>query len=153
MLSALLNWFKLVYGPFGQSNMHRTLNFWPNQPGRNWMCQSQRLAKVLLFNLYIVHGKSPRSTTSAICQSRELFAQSKVTRTKCLFMSRSRIWYFDSPHHVASSVVACGLADRQAATYQATSRIKCKCPTGGQPALCGDMGFRWTSQRNQIAIE
>merc|ERR1719491_852382 len=29
MLSAILNRFKLVYGLFGQSNMHRSLNFWP----------------------------------------------------------------------------------------------------------------------------
>ena len=26
LLSALLNWFKLVYGPFRQSNMHRTIH-------------------------------------------------------------------------------------------------------------------------------
>ena len=26
MFSALLNWFKLEYGPFGQSNIHRTLH-------------------------------------------------------------------------------------------------------------------------------
>jgi hypothetical protein len=25
LLSVLLNWFKLVYGPFGQINMHHTL--------------------------------------------------------------------------------------------------------------------------------
>ena len=29
MLSTLLNPFKLVYGPFGQSNMHSTLDFCP----------------------------------------------------------------------------------------------------------------------------
>ena len=32
--SALLNWCKKIYGPFGQSNMHRTLDFCPDQPGR-----------------------------------------------------------------------------------------------------------------------
>ena len=31
LLSALLNWMKPVYGPFGLSNMHRTLNFCPDQ--------------------------------------------------------------------------------------------------------------------------
>ena len=36
LLSTLLNWFKLVCGAFGQSNMHRKLNFWTDQPGRNW---------------------------------------------------------------------------------------------------------------------
>ena len=33
LLSALLNWLELVYGPFGQSNMHRTLNFCQDQEG------------------------------------------------------------------------------------------------------------------------
>ena len=32
LLSALLNWFKLVYEPFEQSNMHRTLDFCPDNP-------------------------------------------------------------------------------------------------------------------------
>ena len=31
LLSALLNWFKLVYGPFGQSNMQPTLDFCPDK--------------------------------------------------------------------------------------------------------------------------
>jgi hypothetical protein len=36
-LSSLLIQFKLVYGPFGQTNMHSTLDFCPrpDQPGRN----------------------------------------------------------------------------------------------------------------------
>ena len=29
MLSPLLNQLELVYGPFGQNNMHSTLDFWP----------------------------------------------------------------------------------------------------------------------------
>ena len=37
---AFLNWFKVVVGPFGQSNMHRRLDFCPDQPGRNRMYQS-----------------------------------------------------------------------------------------------------------------
>ena len=42
---ALLNCFKVVYGPFGQSNMQGTLCFCPDQtspaqPGRNQMYQS-----------------------------------------------------------------------------------------------------------------
>ena len=41
MLSALLNWFKLVYELFGQSNMHRTLEFCPEQPVRNQMTTTQ----------------------------------------------------------------------------------------------------------------
>ena len=41
MLSALLNWFKLVYGSIEQSNMHYILNFCPDQPGRNRMHQNQ----------------------------------------------------------------------------------------------------------------
>ena len=35
LASALLNWFELVYGPFGLSNMHLTLKFCPDQPGSN----------------------------------------------------------------------------------------------------------------------
>ena len=31
LLSNLLNWFKLVHGLFGQSNMHRTLDYYPDQ--------------------------------------------------------------------------------------------------------------------------
>jgi hypothetical protein len=34
LLTALLNWFKLVYAPFGQCKVHCTLDFWPDQPGR-----------------------------------------------------------------------------------------------------------------------
>ena len=30
MFPALLNWYGRVYGPFRKSNMHRTLNFWPD---------------------------------------------------------------------------------------------------------------------------
>jgi hypothetical protein len=30
-----INWFKLVYGPFGQSNIHCKLAFCHAQPGRN----------------------------------------------------------------------------------------------------------------------
>ena len=40
LFSSLLNWFKLVFGPFGQSIMHPTLNLCPDQPGRNLMYQS-----------------------------------------------------------------------------------------------------------------
>ena len=40
LLSALLNLFKLVYGTFGHYNIHRTLNFFHDQPGRNKMYQS-----------------------------------------------------------------------------------------------------------------
>ena len=42
---------KLVYWSFGQSNMHFTLNFYPDQPKRNQMYQSKRVAKVLLILL------------------------------------------------------------------------------------------------------
>jgi hypothetical protein len=37
LLPALLNWFKPVYGPFGQRNM-QTIDFCPHQPGRNKIC-------------------------------------------------------------------------------------------------------------------
>ena len=33
-LYSLMNWFKLVYGPFGLGNMHYKLNFFPDQPGK-----------------------------------------------------------------------------------------------------------------------
>ena len=39
LFSALPNWFKLVYGPFGQSDTNCTLDFCPDQPGRNRMYQ------------------------------------------------------------------------------------------------------------------
>ena len=42
----LLIHFKLVYGPFGQSNMHSTLDFC--QPGRKQFCHYIREAKRLL---------------------------------------------------------------------------------------------------------
>ena len=35
LVPALLNWFNLVYELFGQSNMHCTLDFFTEQPGRN----------------------------------------------------------------------------------------------------------------------
>ena len=35
LLSALMNWFKLVYGLFEQSDMRCTLNFCQDQPERN----------------------------------------------------------------------------------------------------------------------
>ena len=38
LLSTLVNQLKLVYGPFGMSNMHSTLDFCPpDQPGRKLM--------------------------------------------------------------------------------------------------------------------
>ena len=42
LLSALLNWLKLVYGPFGQSNgnLHRKLDFYQEQQGWNQMYRS-----------------------------------------------------------------------------------------------------------------
>ena len=40
LLSYLVNWFKLVYGPFGHIKMHSTLNFCPDQTGRIRMYQS-----------------------------------------------------------------------------------------------------------------
>ena len=43
-----------IYGQFSQSNIHRTLNFCPEQPERNQMYQSQRVAKILLSTLYAV---------------------------------------------------------------------------------------------------
>ena len=39
LLSTLLIQFKLVYRPFGQSNMQMQLDFCPDQPGRIQMCQ------------------------------------------------------------------------------------------------------------------
>ena len=43
---ALLNWLKGVFGSFGQSNMHRRLNFCSDQPGRNQMYQRVRVRKL-----------------------------------------------------------------------------------------------------------
>ena len=39
---------------YGQSNIHRTLDFCTDHQGKNWIYQSYRLARVLLSNLYIV---------------------------------------------------------------------------------------------------
>ena len=52
LLSALMNWSKLVYGLFGQSNMNHTLHFCPGQPGRNQMYQSRSLT-VLIYILWV----------------------------------------------------------------------------------------------------
>ena len=41
-----LNWFNLVYGQFGPCNLHHTLNFCPDQSGKNQMQQNKRIAKV-----------------------------------------------------------------------------------------------------------
>ena len=51
LLSALLNCLKLVYWPFGHSNIHNTINFCPNQPKTNQIPKFQN-SKALLFNLY-----------------------------------------------------------------------------------------------------
>ena len=40
LLSALLNWFILVYGPYGPINMDCILDFCPDQPRRNRMYKS-----------------------------------------------------------------------------------------------------------------
>ena len=40
LLPALPNWLKLVYEPFGQSNMHHTLDFGPDQARKKSMYQS-----------------------------------------------------------------------------------------------------------------
>ena len=49
-VASFLNCLKPVnHGPFGQSKMQITLDFCPDQPGRNWIA-----AKVLLSNMYSV---------------------------------------------------------------------------------------------------
>ena len=49
---ALLHRFKLFFGHFGKTT--DALDFYPNQQVRKQMCQSQRVAKVILSNIYIV---------------------------------------------------------------------------------------------------
>ena len=61
LLSVVLNWFKLVDGPFGQSNVHRILDLCTDQLGRNRMHQKQKIAKVLLSNLY--YYQSPQTAS------------------------------------------------------------------------------------------
>ena len=53
---ALLNLFKLIYGPFGQSKFteHFISAQFPDKPRRNQIYQRKRVAKVLLSNLYTV---------------------------------------------------------------------------------------------------
>ena len=41
MMSALLDWFILIYGPFWQGKMHRTLDFFTDYPGRNQMYKKE----------------------------------------------------------------------------------------------------------------
>ena len=51
-MSALLNWFKLVYGLFGQINLHRTLDFCPDCTGLEGLEEIEcTKAEVLLSNL------------------------------------------------------------------------------------------------------
>ena len=57
LLSAKLNWFKLVYVQLCQSKMDRTLNFSPDQPGKNQKYQSYIVAKVIkLVHVRFVHN-------------------------------------------------------------------------------------------------
>ena len=54
-MSALLNMFKLVCGPFGQSIMHVALDFCPDQSSKKGIESTKAkyvVAKVLLSNLY-----------------------------------------------------------------------------------------------------
>ena len=54
-MPALLNLFKLVYGPFGQSIMQITLDFCPDQSSEKGIERTKAkyvVAKVLLSNLY-----------------------------------------------------------------------------------------------------
>ena len=53
-LLKVMNWFQLVYWPFRKINMHGALDFCPEQPERNFMYQSYRVAMILLSNLYTV---------------------------------------------------------------------------------------------------
>jgi hypothetical protein len=46
---AFLNWFKVVVGPFGQSNMHRRLDFCLDQPGKNRMLMCSYELTVLIY--------------------------------------------------------------------------------------------------------
>ena len=48
---ALHNWFKLVPGPFGQSNMISATD----QPGRKRMYKSERVAKGVFFSESAIH--------------------------------------------------------------------------------------------------
>ena len=48
---AFLNWFKVVVGPFGQSNMHRRLDFCPDQPGRNQKLKNNLQLTVLIYTV------------------------------------------------------------------------------------------------------
>jgi hypothetical protein len=57
LLSALLNWFKLVYGPFKsfeQSNMYRTLDFCPDKP-ENLELDAAQLKSSLLRSYCLIY--------------------------------------------------------------------------------------------------
>ena len=54
LLLALLNQFELEHKPFGQSNMHRTLNFFRSYPGSNQLYQNLSSAKVYCPDIYTV---------------------------------------------------------------------------------------------------
>ena len=62
-LSALLNWFKLVYGLVGQSNLLRTLDFCPDQLRGNRIYQ-----RAYFPNIYCV--LQPASHTHSTCVSK-----------------------------------------------------------------------------------
>ena len=56
VLPVFPNWLKLVYEPFGQSNMLRTLEFGPCKPDskESIAYRNQRIATILLSNIYTV---------------------------------------------------------------------------------------------------
>ena len=47
-MSALLNWFELVYGPFGQSNTNHTLDFCSDQLEKH-KCEGVSVVEMLMF--------------------------------------------------------------------------------------------------------
>ena len=58
----LQNWFKLVYGPFGQSNMHHTLDLCPNQAARKEsnVPKLKSSSGLTVFSIYCIRTRGRR---------------------------------------------------------------------------------------------
>ena len=67
-LSALLNWFKLVYRLFEQSNMHHTFDFCPDQTSQEGIKYIKLKSSCLIYILWIKSIKGPLHTMDGIAQ-------------------------------------------------------------------------------------
>ena len=116
--SLLISVLKLVYVPIGQSNMHLTLNLYPDYPGRIKCTKNKSSLALTVLILYILplgihqyemqHFAFPRETTSTMHKQQQrlksIFSLSYTGITKeldsraCFDISCLRWWYVLSIH-------------------------------------------------------